>query len=101
MRRRLGDRGVAAAELAVVAPLLVLLLFGTYDVANAVQTSIALERAVRAGAQYAAANSSDLEAVRAQVIAAWPVLTASDVPLPMLECGCGTTAVSCTASCPT
>ena len=101
MVRRIGRRGVSALEFALVAPVLALLLFGTYDVANVVQTSIRLERAARAGAQYAAANAADMEAVRARVIAAWPELTAADVPLPTLTCECASAVVSCNESCGT
>lgn len=98
--RALGRRGVAAAELALLAPVLVMLLLAVHDVANAMQISIRLERAARAGAQYAVANSSDLTAVRNAVIAAWPALTGNDVPLPVLACQCAATPVACTASCP-
>lgn len=93
-------RGIAATELALLAPALILLMMCVHDVANAMQVSLRLERAVRAGAQYAAANASDLVAVRDAVIAAWPALTPQDVPLPTLACSCGTVAVSCASACP-
>lgn len=96
---RLGCRGVAASELAILAPLLLTFLLGTVDVANSVQTSIRLERAARAGAFYALANSSDMSAVRSAVMANWPALTTSDVPLPVLSCQCAGTTVACTANC--
>jgi len=98
---RVGCRGTSALEFALVAPVLALLLFGAYDIANVVQVSIRLERAARAGAQYAMANPSDMEAVRARVIAAWPELTTADVPLPVLACECASTEVSCTQTCGT
>lgn len=100
MLRKIGCRGVAAAEFALVAPVLILLVLGTFDVATMVQTSIRLERAARAGAQYAVANSSDMAAVQAQVIAAWPELTTANVPLPVLACECAGTVVACTQTCP-
>lgn len=100
MMRKLGSRGVAASELAVMAPVLLLLLVGTADVANLIQTNIRLDRAVRAGAQYAAGNEADLTGIRAQVMAAWPELTAADVPLPFLVCECAGTVIACDQSCP-
>ena len=100
MLNRIGHRGIAASEFALVAPVLLLLALGTFDIANAVQTSIRLERAARAGAQFAAANSADMEAIRSRVIAAWPELTTTDVALPSLACECAGTAVACTESCP-
>jgi Flp pilus assembly protein TadG len=100
MPRRTDNRGIAAAELAVVAPVLLLLLLGTLDIGNYLQTSIRLERAARAGAQYAAASSADMAAIQARVIAAWPELTTADVPLPTLACECAATVVACTQACP-
>ncbi|SDB74470.1 TadE/TadG family type IV pilus assembly protein [Belnapia rosea] len=100
MRRKLGSRGVAASELAVMAPVLLLLFVGTADVANLIQTNIRLDRAVQAGAQYAAGNETDLAGIQAQVMAAWPELTAADVPLPILACECAGTAIACDQACP-
>lgn len=99
MRIPLGRRGVAATELALLAPALLALMLGTVDVSNSVQTSIRLERAARAGAQYALADSSDMAAVRTAVIAAWPELTTANVPLPVLSCECAGATVACTVSC--
>lgn len=96
---RIGNRGVAAAEFALVAPVLVLLLLGTFDVATLMQTSIRLERAARSGAQFAMANSTDMAAIQSRVIAAWPTLTTADVPLPVSACECAGVTVLCTASC--
>ena len=94
-----GRRGVAATELALMTPILLISLFGVVDVSNSVQTSIRLENAVQSGARYALANSSDLSAVRSAVIAAWPQLTTTDVPLTLLSCECADNVVACTASC--
>ena len=100
MPHTIDNRGVAAAEFALVAPVLVLLMLGCLDIGNYMQTSIRLERAARAGAQYAAANNSDLVAIRERVIAAWPELTTADVPLPTLSCECAATVTACTQACP-
>jgi Flp pilus assembly protein TadG len=82
-----------------MAPLLLTFMLGTVDISNSVQTAIRLERAARAGAQYAVADASDMAAVRNSVIAAWPELTTTDVPLPVLSCECASVGVACTASC--
>ncbi len=93
-------RGISTAEFAVLLPLLAILAFGAFDVAQFVETSLRLERAARAGAQRAIADPSDMAAVQAAVIAAWPALTTSDVPLPAQACSCAGAAASCGASCP-
>jgi len=93
-------RGIATAEFAVLLPLLAALVLGAFDVAQFVETSLRLERAARAGAQRAIADPSDMAAVQAAVIAAWPALTTADVPLPAQFCECAGAAAACTASCP-
>ena len=98
---RIGHSGIAALELALAAPILILLAVGAYDLGNDIQTSLRLERAVRAGAQYAAADTSDLGAVQRVVISAWPALTERDVPLPTVSCECAGVVVACTATCGT
>ena len=45
--------GVAAAEFALIVPVMLTLLLGVYDIGNAIQQRLQLEQAVRAGAQYA------------------------------------------------
>ncbi|MFC7478328.1 TadE family protein [Dankookia sp. GCM10030260] len=99
MLRRIGHHGIAATEFAVVAPVLLLLLLGSFDIANLVQTSIRLERAARAGAQFATASATDMEAIRGRVIAAWPELTMADVPTPALACECSGVTVACSETC--
>lgn len=95
---RLDRRGASAAEFALTAPVLITILLATFDIANHVQLSIRLERAARAGAQYAAANPADGAAIKAAAISAWPGLTASDV---VVSCACASVAMtSCAAACP-
>lgn len=100
MTKNLWRRGIAASELAVVAPFLVLLLFGTHDVAQVMQASVRLERAARTGAQFALANPQDLSGVRSAVLSAATGLTNANVPMPVQSCECANTAVACTATCP-
>jgi Flp pilus assembly protein TadG len=99
MRIRIGRAGMAATEFALVLPALVMLMLGGYDVANAVQTNIRLQRAVRAGAQCALADATSMAAIQAQVIAAWPELTTANVPLPVKACECAGAAAACTQAC--
>lgn len=97
---RIDRKGIATAELALLAPVLIMLMFAARDVADVMHVSLRLEQAVRAGAQYAAGNSTDLAAVRDAVIASWPALTASDVPMPSVACQCAEVAVLCDTTCP-
>ena len=46
-------RGIAAAEFALIAPVMLTMLFGVYDLGNAIQERLQLEQAVRAGGQFA------------------------------------------------
>jgi Flp pilus assembly protein TadG len=50
---RRDGRGIAAAEFALIAPVMATLLLSTYDIGNAVQEQLQLEQALRAGGQYA------------------------------------------------
>jgi len=93
---RLGRRGASAAEFAIWAPLLALLLLGTFDLGNQVQVSIRLEHAARAGAQVAFAAPGDPSAIRQAVLLAWPELTALEVTV---TCFCGAVSQVCGASC--
>jgi Flp pilus assembly protein TadG len=51
----LGRRGMAALEFALAAPLVVLVFGAVYDLGRAIDQTIRLANAVRAGAQYAIA----------------------------------------------
>src|SRR6202051_2231434 len=46
-------RAVSAIEFAMIAPIVVMLMLGAYDLGNAAQQQIALQEAVRTGGQYA------------------------------------------------
>lgn len=85
LRRR--DRGVSALEFVLVMPVLLLIMVGITDLGNALQQSIRLESAARAGAQVAFtrpadtrtnANDANAALIRNQVLAhlqPWPVAT--------------------------
>lgn len=92
-------KGSAVLEFALLAPIFALVAVGAYDFGNALQTSMRLERAARAGAQFALVQPSDFAGIRAAALAAWPDLRVSDVPPPREQCRCGDETIACTATC--
>ena len=83
-----GRKGVSALEFGLVAPVLILVLLGAFDLGNALQQSIRLESAARAGAQHAFAYPGDEAGITAAVranLAGW-----SDVVVqrPVRVCRC-------------
>lgn len=67
-RRLCGDqRGVSAIEFAFVAPIMLMLMIGAYDLGNAVQQQIDLQEAVRSGGAYAMNHSTDVSGIQAVV----------------------------------
>lgn len=71
IRRRFGRRlgalagraeGAAAAELAIIVPVIGLVLSGTFDIAQFANEGMILDAAVRAGGSYAMANTNATEA---------------------------------------
>ncbi|MDB5316891.1 MAG: hypothetical protein JWO24_2735 [Rhodospirillales bacterium] len=102
----LNRRGVAAVEFAVIAPVLIILLAGAANVGLAVDHTIQLSNAARAGAQYAIANQNDLTGAATAALAALP--GSNPPPTAIMTCTCppsgqstGGTAVGCTTTCAT
>jgi Flp pilus assembly protein TadG len=101
--RRLGDKGNAAIEFAIIAPILLALLTGAWDFGNCFVESQRLASAARAGAQYgiqAPANATDFagmtQAARNNASDADDALTVSASQI----CTCpGGASVACTGSC--
>ncbi len=58
-RRRRSDRGQSLAEFAMVAPLLVLLIFGLVDLGRLYQAYVTVQGAARDGARYGVTGRSD------------------------------------------
>lgn len=89
LRRAFRDRrGVSALEFVLVLPLLTLILIAAGDLGNALQQSIRLENAARAGAQYAFSYPSDTNGITSQVqntLIGWNDVT---VATPTLRCVC-------------
>jgi Flp pilus assembly protein TadG len=56
-------RGISAMEFALIAPVLITLLLGAFDLGNAAFQYIQLDQVVRAGGQYALSNPSDVTGI--------------------------------------
>lgn len=100
LRSVLRDRGgVAALEFVIVMPVLALIMVATADLGNALQQSIRLETAARAGAQYALSYPSDVAGITDQVrnsLIGWPAGSGITIGTPTLRCVCpGNTSVTC------
>ncbi|MFC4167051.1 TadE/TadG family type IV pilus assembly protein [Teichococcus aestuarii] len=98
MLTRLGvcRRGVSLTEFALIAPVLCLLVMGSFDVGNAIQQSLQLEAAARAGAQYAFSRPADSVGITAAIRANLPGWSDISVPDPAMACRCDDGAtVSC------
>lgn len=95
--------GVAAVEFAVIAPVLTVLLAGATNVGLAVDHSIRLANAARAGAQFATVQQNNMAGAQT---AAQNMMPGATVALPVMTCICpptgsatGTTVVACTSTC--
>ncbi|MGA3399360.1 MAG: TadE/TadG family type IV pilus assembly protein [Acetobacteraceae bacterium] len=98
-------RGIAATEFALIAPVMLTLLLGVYDVGNAIQERLQLEQAVRAGAQYALSWPDQTSGISAAISAALPPSwTSPTVTVSAPACWCwssggGATSTPCSATC--
>lgn len=101
MRRLAHDRrGIATLEMALLAPFLMLLLLAVFELGTAIEQSLRLETAARAGALHAAALPTDAAGIEATVRAALDGWTNVTVAPATLVCECpGAGAVSCTGTC--
>jgi Flp pilus assembly protein TadG len=82
--RRLRQRGIAAVELALLLPVLLLLLFGMIDAGRALQANIIMVNLSREGANLVARGNSPLETDSQDIIYA---LMASAPPLNVSQRG--------------
>ncbi len=100
---RLRDRrGVAALEFAVVAPVLVLMILSTFDIASAMWRTTRLELAARAGAQYAFAKPQDSAGIASAALSQLAGWSGVSVASTVMACRCDSGgAVDCsTGTCP-
>jgi Flp pilus assembly protein TadG len=91
-RRARGERGTSLVEFAMVAPLLVVLLFAIADFGRAFQTWITLTNAAREGARLGA-TGADAPSIRDRVRATAPGITLPDSNIPVTNAQ-GTTGTS-------
>jgi Flp pilus assembly protein TadG len=96
-------RGVAAVELALIVPLLLLMGLALFDFGEAIYTKTEVQNAAQAGAQYAVAHGFDANSVSAAVQAATNFASVSASPAPNQFCGCATNSgvsqISCNSKC--
>jgi Flp pilus assembly protein TadG len=96
-------QGAAAAELGLIAPLMLLMGVGIFDFGEAIFTDMEVQNAAQAGAQYAVANGFDAKAVSAAVQATTNFTSVSATPAPNQFCGCATNSgvneLSCNSTC--
>ena len=105
LRRLFGcDRGVAAVEFGLAAPILLAILVPVADLGLAYSQDQQLRQAVQAGAQYAAIhpwNQNASTAIAAAVTAATPLSGVTTSPAPYQLCGCPNGSGVTTATCGT
>ncbi len=101
--RFLSDRGGAAAvEFALLAPVLVALLFGTIDLGALAYQSMEVQAAAHAGADYALRSGWNSSAIQTAVTGATS-FTVTANPAPILMLGCitsGALVVANNSTCP-
>jgi len=91
-------RGIAAAEFALIAPIMVVCLVAVYDLGRALQQQIRLNQAVEAGGMFAIyfpANSAGMTSVVSAAVSSW---TNVSVATPSTTCFCYNTGTSVLAS---
>lgn len=95
------ERGLAAVELALIAPLLVFMLLALADAVNFAVEFTAMQRAERAGIQYFMNGGTSMTAAKGIVTTSWTsppsgyTVTAQEV----CTCGGNSHVVTCGASC--
>ncbi|WP_273523375.1 TadE/TadG family type IV pilus assembly protein [Rhodosalinus sediminis] len=100
---RPGDSGAAATEFALLAPVLVVLLLSTVDVAMAINQKMIMHHILRIGADAGMRGASSEEIADALETAAEANATsrmaALDVQAPSLQCLCADTVIACGGTC--
>ena len=91
MRRRTGDEGAAAVEMALILPILLLLLFGVVDFGRAYNAQLTLTHAARESVRVRALGGTAMEVQDRAVLAAvgLPGVTASPPPAEPALCQFG------------
>ena len=100
-RRLIGDEtGVAAIEMAMVAPVFAAALVLTVDVASQAIDRVEMHSAVVAGARYFMSGGTDLTEARNVLLSAWPSRPDDASVLTESYCECAGAAAACSETCP-
>lgn len=97
------ESGISAVEMAIIAPVLMILLLGIFDYSAAIFSKIELASSVRSGVQYALINSTNMAAIQTTVINSTsldPANLVVDLPYKTCECSNGTSDPTCLVVCP-
>jgi Flp pilus assembly protein TadG len=96
-------RGVAAVELAILAPLLALMALCTIDLGLGIFCNMQVQNAAQSGAQYAILHGFDQSSISSAVQSASNSSDITASPAPSQFCGCSTSttinSVSCGSTC--
>ena len=102
-RLAISRRANAAIEMALLAPILVLMLVGSADYGTAIYRRMQVQHAAQAGADFAMRNGFNAVAITAAVTGATSFAGLTAVPAPTETCGCatavGVTPALCGATC--
>jgi len=102
--RALNASGVAAVELALIAPVIGLMLAGAIDLGMGLYAALEVRGAAEAGGQYVALQGFDASAASQAVTNATSLSGVTATPAPTQICGCpgtaGISTISCSSSCP-
>src|ERR1041385_1438773 len=93
--------GNAAIEMALIAPVLVLLLVGIADFGMAVYRKMQVQHAAQAGAEYAMVHGFDSAAITTTITAATAMTGSTASPVQAQSCGCASGTTVTTATCGT
>lgn len=103
MKRRFKQRGSALVEMVFFIPVLFYMFFGMLDFALAFNTSIALDNAVFAGAQYASSNAASFTLANAKAAAVADATVIPNNPnftaTTFCTCSPGGATTSCSSTC--
>lgn len=88
-RRSRDERGAAAVEFALVAPLLLFIVFGIIDFGVVFAQNLAINNAAREGARFGAVRGNDCSEITAKVQASSESLALSSVPASAVVIGPG------------
>jgi Flp pilus assembly protein TadG len=96
-------RGIAAAEFAVLVPVLVLLAVGTADLGLAIYSEMQVQNSAEAGVGYAFLHGFNASAISSAVTSAGQLSALTAAPAPAQFCGCpgtsGVTSTTCGSTC--